>query len=521
MNIKLYLPVVLTVPLCGCVQKKQVTAERPNIIFILSDDHTAQSIGAYGSIYKDIAPTPNIDKIAQEGALFGNAFCTNSISGPSRACILTGQYSHINGFMINEGGAPFDSTLTTFPRLLKENGYTTAIIGKWHLWSTPQGFDYYKYHTLAYEQGEYWNPVWNDNGKKVREEGYATTLTSKAAINWLDKLRDKSKPFCLLYHFKAPHRPWEPDSCYQHIFDDIEMPYPETFDDDYSTRELTAGDTKMTIANHLGRKDLKMEAPDGLSPKEKSKWYSYGNNGEYLSPSDTLKGEALKRWKYQRYIKDYLACTKSVDDEVGKLLAYLKENNLDKNTILVYCGDQGFYLGEHGWFDKRFMYETSFRMPFIMRFPEVIKPRTVINDFITNVDFAPTLLDMCGVSPTEEMQGKSYYSTLLGKNDKPVRDAVYYHYYEYPYWHHVQPHYGIRTDRYKLIHYYYDIDVWEMFDLEKDPNELNNIYGKPEYKDVQEKLNKRLKELQIEYKDTGTLDDYRKITDVGLKGRDE
>jgi len=497
----------------GCAQK----LERPNVIFILSDDHAAHAISAYGSIYKDICPTPGIDRLAAEGAIFLNAFCTNAISGPSRATILTGEYSHINGFYKNEGGLPFDTTLMTFPRILHDNGYTTAMIGKWHLWSTPQGFDYYRYHTLGGEQGVYWNPVWNENGKLVPEAGYATTLTAKAAINWLENLRDKSKPFCLLYHFKAPHRPWDPDSCYQHIFDNIDLPYPESFDDDYRTRELTAGTQAMSIANNLNRLDLKLPVPKGMTEKEFTQWGAYGNLGEYLSPSDTLKGEALKKWKYQRYMKDYLATAKSVDDRVSELLDYLKKNGLEKNTIVIYCGDQGFFLGEHGWFDKRWIYEQSLRMPFIMRYPAKIKPGTVVKDIITNVDFAPTILGMCGVTPPPQMQGKEYFNTIIGKQEKPLRDAVYYHYYEFPLWHHVEPHYGLRTDRYKMVHFYYDIDVWELYDLQKDPYELNNVYGQPEYAQIQADLHKRLKELQIEEKDTGTLDDYRAVTSTNFR----
>ena len=506
-------------PAVSCGQASDGSMESPNVIFILSDDHTSQAIGAYGSIYKDICPTPNIDRIADEGALFTNAFCTNAISGPSRACIITGKYGHKNGYCKNEFAAPFDSTQVTFPKLLHDAGYTTAMVGKWHLGTTPMGFDYYKYHTLAGGQGVYWDPVWNENGKLVKEKGYATTLTADAAMEWLENGRDKSKPFCLLYHFKAPHRPWQPDSCYTHIFDNVEMPYPDTFDDDYATREMTAGDTEMTIERHLTRKDLKVTPPDRLKGKSLNRWMNTGQNGEYWSPSDTLSGQELKKWKYQKYVKDYLATAKSVDDQVGRLLDYLKTSGLDENTIVIYCGDQGFYLGEHGWFDKRFMYEESFRMPFMVRWPAMIKAGTVIDDFITNVDFATTVLQMCGVEPDPEMQGKKYLDTMTGKQDAPLRESVYYHYYEYPFWHHVQPHYGIRTDRYKLIHFYYDIDVWEMYDLEKDPDELNNIYGQPEYADVQADLMAELKRQQQECGDTGTLEEFRAITDYHYDGK--
>ena len=512
------LPVIATVPfIAGCQSGK--IPEHPNVIFILSDDHTSQSIGAYGTLFAELDPTPNIDRLASEGALFRNAFCTNAISGPSRASILTGQYSHVNGFYKNEGGLPFDSTLVTFPKVLHEHGYTTAIVGKWHLWSEPSGFDYYKYHTLVGEQGVYWNPVWNENGKKVPEKGYATTLTAKAAIDWLQNKRDKSKPFCLLYHFKAPHRPWEPDSCYVHLYDDVELPYPETFDDDYATRELTAGNTAMTIENHMNRQDLKMIPPTGLNEKQLKAWLRYGDKGQgkNITPSDTLQGEALKKWKYQKYVKDYLATVKSVDDQVGNLMKYLKESGLDRNTIVIYCGDQGFYLGEHGWFDKRFIYEESVRMPFIVRYPSAIKPGTEIKDFISNVDFAPTVLDMCGVEIPEEMQGKSYYATMKGEQKEPVRDAVYYHYYEYPLWHHVQPHYGVRADGYTMAHFYYDIDVWELYDLEKDPHQLHNVYGLPEYADIQKKLHAKIEALQKEVGDTASIEDFRYVTSTDYR----
>lgn len=503
------LPVAAVLPAVSCGQVQKKPRQRPNVIFILSDDHTAQSIGAYGSIYRDICPTPNIDRMAEEGALFTNAFCTNAISGPSRASIITGKYSHMNGFYKNEFGAPFDSTQVTFPILLHDSGYSTALVGKWHLESTPMGFDYYKIHV---GQGEYWNPVWIENGSRMREKGYATTLTADAAMKWLENGRDKDKPFCLLYHFKAPHRPWSPDTKYEHIFDDVEMPYPDTFDDDYSTREKTAGDTEMTMW-HLTPRDMKMSPPAGLSEKEAEEWLGTGVYGEYWTPSDTLSGDALKRWKYQRYIKDYLATAKSVDDQVGRLLYYLRETGLEDNTIVIYCGDQGFYLGEHGWFDKRFMYEESFRMPFIVRWPGRIKAGSVISDFITNVDFAPTILSMCGAGADPGMQGKDYRDTMLGKQRKPVRDAVYYHYYEYPFWHHVQPHYGIRTTRYKLIHFYYDIDVWELYDLERDPDELHNVYGDPEYAGVVEDLMAELEKQQAGCADTATLEEMRKMTD--------
>lgn len=505
----LFLP-ISTVPLLisSCIQSDRNT--KPNVIFILSDDHTTQAIGAYGSSLSQFNPTPNIDSLASEGALFTNTFCTNAISGPSRASIVTGKYSHLNGFYKNVAAAPFDSTQVTFPMLLHENGYSTAIFGKWHLESTPQGFDFIKIHN---GQGEYWNPLWIEKDKRYKEEGYATTLTGDSAIEWLKNGRDKEKPFCMLLHFKAPHRPWEPEPKYQHLYDNVTIPYPDTFDDDYCTREKTAGNTEMTIEHHLTPKDLKVRKY-GLSPAEKRKWESMGQHGEFWTPSDTLKGYALKQWKYQRYVKDYLATVKSVDDQVGKVIQYLKENGLEDNTIVIYCGDQGFFLGEHGWFDKRFMYEESMRMPFIVKWPEKIKPGTVVDNLVSNVDFAPTILDMCGITPDDGMQGESYTDVLYGQNDRKHKTSIYYHYYEYPFWHHVQPHYGIRTDRYKLIHYYYDIDTWEMFDLQKDPDELHNIYDSAEYREIRDSLFSVLEEDRIKYGDTGSLDDYRAITDM-------
>lgn len=498
----------------SCQKAKKETV--PNIIYIMSDDHAAHAISAYRGIYSKVAPTPNIDRLAKEGALFTNTFCTNSICGPSRASILTGKYSHQNGFYKNEGGDPFDGSQLTFPKLLKEAGYTTAMVGKWHLWSDPTGFDYYKYHVLNGEQGSYWNPTYNENGERVNETGYATNFAGDFALDWLENKRDKNKPFCLLYQFKAPHRPWLPDSTYLDLFEGVEMPYPETFNDDYAGRELTAGNTMMTIENHLTRKDLKFQAPAGLSPKELHKWERTGDKGEYVSPSDTLTGMALKKWKYQKYIKDYLACVRSVDDNIGRLLKYLDETGLAENTIVIYTADQGFYLGDHGWYDKRFMYEESLRMPFVIRYPGTIEAGQRIDEMTLNVDFAPTMLNMAGVEVPEEMQGESFAPLLTGEDAGSWRDAIYYHYYEYPKWHQVQPHYGIRTDRYKLIHFYYDVDVWELYDLKEDPNELQNLYGQSKYEGLTASLKERLTTLQKEYKDDISLEEMRKVTEKGM-----
>lgn len=506
----------------GCIAQtmpilaKQSDNDRPNIVFILSDDHARTAISAYGGINSKLAPTPNIDKIANEGAIFRNMLCTNSISGPSRACLITGKYSTTNGFYQNEGGIIFDNTQETTPKILQRNGYATALFGKWHLFSEPKGFDYYKIHDSEGQQGVYWNPVYNVNGKLVKENGYATNLETDAALKWLDEERDKNMPFCLMLHFKAPHRPWEPDSIYLHLFDDMEFPFPETFDDDYSSRELTAGKSMATIEKHMSRADLKQVPPRGLSKKEKDKWLNWGGSGEnqYWSPDPNLKGEDLKKWKFQTYIKDYLRCIRSVDDNVGRVLEYLKKNNLEKNTIVIYMGDQGFYLGEHGWYDKRWMYEESLQMPCLIRYPEGIKNGTTIDKISLNIDIAPTLLDYANIKIPTDIQGKSL-KPLLEQDKNAInnwRKSMYYQYFEYPKWHNVQPHYGIRTERYKLIHYYYDIDTWELFDLKKDPNELHNLYGNSRYEAIIKELKNELYSLQKEYHDDLPLDERRKLT---------
>ena len=513
-NIDALFMVLLVVAVSNFLQSQ--TPKQPNIIFIMSDDHASHAISAYGGIYKDVSPTPNIDRLANEGLLMTNTFCTNSICGPSRATILTGKYSHQNGFYKNVGGDPFNGNQTTFPKELQKNGYTTAVVGKWHLWSEPTGFDYYKYHVLNEEQGSYWDPVYNENGEKVQEKGYATNLTGEFALDWLENKRDKTKPFMLMFQFKAPHRPWYPDEKYKTLFDGVTMPYPETFNDAYNTRELTAGKAMMTVEHHLTNKDLKITRPEGLTEEQYKKWLRLGDKGEPVSPSDTLSGEALKQWKYQKYIKDYLACIRSVDDNVGRLLDYLDANGLTENTIVIYTADQGFYLGDHGWYDKRFMYEQSLRMPFLIRYPKKIESGKKNEDILLNIDFAPTILEMAGINPPKEMQGKSFAPHIMGKKQKHCRDAMYYHYYEYPKWHNVQPHYGIRTDRYKLIHYYYDIDVWELYDLKEDPNELTNLYSFADKKGLVKKLKRELYKLQKEYGDDGSLEQMRAVTKSGM-----
>ena len=505
---------ILSVSSCstGTGEKKNKDV-RPNIIYIMSDDHTTQAISAYDSIYAKYFPTPNIDRIADEGIRFDNVYCANAICGPSRAIIISGKYSHSNGYYKNESGGHFNPDQWTFPEELQRNGYTTAMVGKWHLGTNPRGFDFYMYHNNPGQQGYYWNPVYDYNGKQVKIEGYATNITADTAIAWIDRVKDSGKPFALLLHFKAPHRNWFPDKKYENMYPDTDMPYPATFNDDYKGREKTAGDTWMTM-DYLNRKDMKLTPPKGLKGKELQKWYSYGNKpGEAWMPPGCKTIEEARKWKYQRFIKDYLACVKSVDDNVGHLLDYLDKNGLTDNTIVVYTGDQGFYLGDHGFFDKRFIYEPSFRMPFLMRYPAKLKAGQTDNHLISNVDFAPTFLDFAGIKVPDEVQGHSFKDVIEGKKEVKWNNKVYFHYYEWPFWHHVQPHYGMRTKRYKIAHFYYNIDVWELYDMEKDPDELHNVINDPAYADVAKKLKEELKQLMKEVGDTASLEEFREITD--------
>ena len=485
---------------------------KPNVIYIMADDLTIQAISAYGGIYKDIAPTPNIDRLANEGMLFQDALCTNAICGPSRSCILTGKYAHVNGYYKNEYGGVFNPDQWTFPQEFKKNGYQTSLFGKWHLGTNPEGFDTFKYHNASAQQGLYWNPVYNVNGKDEKFKGYATNLSTDFAMNWLESERDATKPFMMILQYKAPHRPWEPDTKYEKLWDDIEMPYPANFNDDYKGRELTAGDTEMTI-EHFSRKDMKLEAPADLKGKDKVKWNFYGAKNDEIVIPKGMSFEQARKWRFQTYIKDYLACVKSVDDNIGRVLKYLDEYNLTENTIVVLTSDQGFYLGEHGFFDKRFIYEESIRMPFIIRFPKKVKAGTVNEDVVSNIDFAPTLLDLAGIKTTEKLQGKSFKTLLEGNTPKEWKQAVYYHYYEFPYWHHIQPHYGIRTQKYTLAHFYYNIDKWEFYDLEKDPKQMNNAIDDPKYKAIIEDLKKQLKHLMIDVGNDKSLEEFRTITD--------
>ncbi len=512
----IFIGIFILLLVCGCKinPESKGVKERPNIVFIMSDDHASQAISAYGGIYDELAPTPNIDRLAEEGLIMKNVFCTNAICGPSRASILTGKYSHVNGYYKNEGGGRFNVNQWTFPEELQKSGYTTGLFGKWHLGAQPRGFDSFKYHEGGGQQGYYWNPVYNENGETVTEKGYATNRTTDFAIDWLKTLSSNTKPFCLLLQYKAPHRNWEPDTKYAELWENIEMPYPETYNDSYKTREKTAGDTDMEM-NDFNRNDMKLTPPQHLKGSYLAKWYQFGNKREEnVYPDKSLTPEENRNWKFQTYIKDYLACIKSVDDNVGRVLDYLDNNGLSENTIVIYTSDQGFYLGEHGWFDKRFMYEESLRMPFLVRYPAKITAGTKSEDIVTNIDFAPTLLELAGVAPPEEVQGRSFCENLQGTTPADWPQSMYYHYYEFPFWHHVQPHYGIRNQRYKLIHFYYNIDVWEFYDLQKDPNELNNAIDNKDYTDIIEGMKIELNHKMEHYGNAKSLDELRAITDT-------
>lgn len=495
------------IPICSGYTPEQ---KRPNILFIMSDDHAFLAISAYGS---GLNSTPNIDRIAREGAIFTKAFVTNSICAPSRAVMLTGKFSHLNGKIDNRGG--FNWNQVIFPKLLQQNGYQTALIGKIHLDGIPQGFDY---SNVLPGQGNYYNPDFIENGVRTQVHGYVTTLTTQYALEWLDKKRDKSKPFCLLYHQKAPHRNWLPEEKYLNLYEDRDFPFPDNFFDDYAGRGTAAHTQEMGIVKEMRwGHDMKFEndpytgAPTPfvqdikrMDDQQRKAWRSAYNSRNEEFIKNKPEGRDLAKWKYQRYIRDYLKVIKSVDDGVGKVLDYLDKNGLTENTIVVYTSDQGFYLGEHGWFDKRFMYEESFRTPLLIRYPREIKPGTVITQMVQNLDFAPTFLDYAGVKAQKEMQGESFRKLLSGKSMK-WREALYYHYYEYPAEHAVKRHYGIRTERYKLIHFYYDVDEWELYDLEKDPHEMKSVYDDPAYTDVRATLHKKLAELRVKYKDSDEI----------------
>ena len=493
----------------GAVVPAQAQKKPMNIVFIMSDDHSYQTISAYD---KRFINTPNIDWLADNGVKFQESFVANSLSGPSRACMLTGKHSHANGFTDNS--KTFDGGQQTFPKLLQQQGYQTAMIGKWHLTSLPTGFNYWD---ILIGQGDYYNPDFLSNGKKVRRPGYVTNIIADMAIDWMENKRDKDKPFCLLMHNKAPHRVWNPDTCDLRLYDDVTYPLPTTFYDDYSGR-LAAQKQKMSIMmdmdliydNKMADKENEIHTSTGLeqwgrgnyqrmTPSQRVQWDSYYGPIIKKFKKDKLSGKALAEWKYQRYMHDYMRVIHSVDRNVGRVIEYLREHGLLENTMIVYTSDQGFYMGEHGWFDKRFMYEESFRTPLLVYLPG--GKHGVVSEMVQNIDYAPTFLEAAGAKVPSDIQGRSFLPLLQGRKPSGWRQSLYYHYYEYPAEHSVCRHYGIRTKRYSLMHFYNDIDSWELYDLKTDPEQMNNIYGKPGTEKLTKELKKQLLQLQVQYDD--------------------
>ena len=510
MNRKILWAILLIFAACNeKKEEKQTEKGPPNILFIMADDHAFQAISAYGHELSQLAPTPNIDRIAKNGTIFQNSFCTNAICGPSRAVILTGKHSHINGFRMN--GDRFDGNQATLPKYLKKMGYQTAIVGKWHLYGYPQGFDHWN---IVVDQGHYYNPDFIDNGDTVRIKGYVTDIITDDALNWLKNKRNDSAPFFMMLHHKAPHRNWMPPLRHMNKYDSVTFPLPDTYFPNFKNQQAAQEQIETIYDDMYEGYDLKLSKayastelasnpwPDDferMSPEQKKIWdaaYLPKNNAMHKAK---LSGRDLAIWKGQRYLQEYLATVAAVDEGVGRVLDYLEETGLDDNTLVVYTSDQGFYLGEKGWFDKRFMYEQSLRMPLLMQLPGVIQPGSKIDAMVQNLDFAPTFLDLVGGSAyASEMQGESF-KKLLDGSQSDFKNAIYYHYYDYPAFHMVKKQYGVRTERYKLIHFYDDIDQWEFYDLEEDPEELNNAINNNKYAEVIATMHQKLDSLQKHY----------------------
>lgn len=514
-------------------------SDRPNIIFVMSDDHAYQAISAYDN---KLIETPNIDRIAKMGMLFTQASVTNSICAPSRATILTGKHSHLNGKIDNH--FPFDTTNVTFPQLLQNAGYQTAMFGKLHFGNNPKGFDQFK---ILPGQGSYYNPDFiTKNEGNIKVEGYVTDIVTDMTLNWLEKERKADEPFMLMYLHKSPHRPWLMAERHLEEFTKRTFPEPETLFDDYSGRTSPAKEAEMNILKDMGwsgdnkmqpaiLKQLGIADVGGYDTiRYKSEFGRFNasqaaNFKKYYAPieEDFVKNyskmsDADKmRWKYQRYMQDYLGTIKAVDENVGRLLDYLESNNLMENTIIVYTSDQGFYLGEHGWYDKRFIYDESFKTPLLVAWPGKTKPGTRSDALVQNLDFAQTFLEAAGAKAPSDMQGESMIPLLTGKAEKWTRDAVYYHYYEYPAEHMVNRHYAIVTKEYKLIHYYFVEDQWELIDRIKDPKELKNVYDDPAYAAVKKDLHARLEALRVKYKDSSEISQgyIDRLLDDAAKGK--
>ncbi|MBM4074498.1 MAG: sulfatase [Planctomycetes bacterium] len=471
--------------------------QRPNILFIFTDDLTCQSLSTYGE-KRHLLETPHIDRVANEGVRFDRCLVTNSICGPSRATILTGKYSHMNGFY-NNSNSRFDSSQPTFAKMLQASGYSTAMIGKWHLVSDPTGFDHW--HILP-GQGLYYNPSMIRNGEKIEHSGYATDIITDLSIDWLKK-RDENKPFLLMSQHKAPHREWAPALRHLGWNGDRKFEEPETLFDDYPGRSKAVSDHDMGIDRTFTDLDAKLVPPRNMTEEQLKVWNAYYEPRNQAFRDAKLTGSELVRWRYQRYMHDYLGCVKGVDESVGRLLSYLDESGLAKNTVVMFSSDQGFYLGEHGWFDKRWIFEESLRSPFLVRWPSVTRPGSSTSKIVSLLDFAQTFLEIAGLPSHPDMQGRSLVPLFKGQTPSDWRTSLYYHYYEYPTPHHVRPHYGVITERYKLVHYYMpDVDDWELLDREKDPQELRSFYDDAEYAQTVQQLRQELKRLQKEVKET-------------------
>jgi len=467
-------------------------ADKPNIILLFADDLTTQAISAYQHPLK-LLETPGMDRIAHEGMKLDRAVVPNSICGPSRAVILTGKYSHLNGFVRN--GNRFDGSQQTFPKLLQRAGYQTAVIGKWHLESDPTGFDHW--HILP-GQGIYYNPPMVRDGEKVTHTGYTTDLISDFSIEWLKK-RDKSKPFMLMSQHKAPHREWAPALRHLGWNGDKRFPEPATLFDDYSGRGRAEKEQDMTLEKTFTASDAKESAPPYLNAEQRKVWDAYYEPRNRIIP--TLSGQDLVRWRYQRYLHDYLGTVKAVDEAVSKLLKFLDDEGLAENTLVILSSDQGFYLGEHGWFDKRWIYEESLTTPLLVRWPGVTKPGTSSKSLVSILDFPETFLDAAGVPVPADMQGRSLRPVLAGQTPADWRKSFYYHYYEFPGPHSVRKHYGVVTERYKLFHFYEpEMNYWTLMDREKDPLELENVYEDPAYAETRMTLHAELARLRTELK---------------------
>ncbi|MDI1322049.1 MAG: sulfatase [Algoriphagus sp.] len=508
---------------CKTDQTEKEEAKRPNIIFIMSDDHAYQAISAYDN---RLIETPNIDRIAKMGMLFTNASVTNSICAPSRATILTGKHSHMNGKIDNH--FPFDTTNITFPQILQTAGYQTAMFGKLHFGNSPKGFDQFK---ILPDQGSYYNPDFiTKNDGNIKVDGYVTDIVTDMTLDWLQNERKADAPFMLMYLHKAPHREWLPAE--RHLEEYIRKTFPEpaTLFDDYSGRGTAAKEAEMNLLKHMnwsGDSKLYPEVLDEMGIPDESGWDKAAFEREvgrlnpaqranwdkaYLKMNEDFKIAYPKmtekekmQWRYQRYMQDYLGTIASVDENVGRLLDYLEANGLMENTIIVYTSDQGFYLGEHGWFDKRFIYNESFKTPLLVSWKGKVQPGSKSDELVQNLDFAQTFLEAAGVAAPADMQGESLIPILTGNTEKWTRDAVYYHYYEYPAVHMVKRHYAIVTKEYKLVHYYFDVDEWELIDRVKDPNEMKNVYDDPAYAEIKKDLHARLEKLREKYGDSSEL----------------